>query len=152
MNDNREIFEVPGVYENPRRQTLNSLCNMSEIHKFGGVRLHIYQRFILCGQLAGINLDSWTLDKLLFTNLIFLASKLEVPMINKKISFLQARKLKKWLNLKENNKTICILADEKLAEVNNNMLIIELLTEATHFCVISNYLRNLRSNPFSLNM
>ena len=21
MNDNREIFEVPGVYENPRRQT-----------------------------------------------------------------------------------------------------------------------------------
>jgi hypothetical protein len=22
MNDNREIFEVPGVYENPRRQTL----------------------------------------------------------------------------------------------------------------------------------
>jgi len=35
-------------------------------------------------------------------------------MINKKISFLQARKLKKWLNLKENNKTICILVDEKL--------------------------------------
>ena len=22
MNDNREIFEVPGVYENPRQQTL----------------------------------------------------------------------------------------------------------------------------------
>ena len=22
INDNREIFEVPGVYENPRRQTL----------------------------------------------------------------------------------------------------------------------------------
>jgi hypothetical protein len=22
MNDNREIFAVPGVYENPRRQTL----------------------------------------------------------------------------------------------------------------------------------
>jgi hypothetical protein len=22
MNDNREIFEVPGVYENPKRQTL----------------------------------------------------------------------------------------------------------------------------------
>ena len=22
MNDNREIFEVPGVYENPRRQTI----------------------------------------------------------------------------------------------------------------------------------
>jgi hypothetical protein len=22
MNDSREIFEVPGVYENPRRQTL----------------------------------------------------------------------------------------------------------------------------------
>jgi hypothetical protein len=47
MNDNREIFEVPGVYE---------------------------KRIIFCGQLAGINLDSWTLDKLLFTNLIFLAS------------------------------------------------------------------------------
>ena len=73
-------------------------------------------------------------------------------MINKKISFLQARKFKKWLNLKENNKTICILADEKLAEVNNNMLMIELLTEATHFRVISNYLRNLRSNPSSLKM
>jgi hypothetical protein len=51
-------------------------------------------------------LDSRTLDKLLFTNLIFLASKLEVPMINKKWSFLQARKLKKWLNLKENNKKL----------------------------------------------
>jgi hypothetical protein len=47
MNNNREIFEVPGVYE---------------------------KRIIFCGQLAGINLDSWTLDKLLFTNLIFLAS------------------------------------------------------------------------------
>jgi hypothetical protein len=47
MNDNREIFEVPGVYE---------------------------KWIIFCGQLAGINLDSWTLDKLLFTNLIFLAS------------------------------------------------------------------------------
>jgi CRISPR/Cas system CSM-associated protein Csm4 (group 5 of RAMP superfamily) len=36
-------------------------------------------------------------------------------MINKKLSFLQARKFKKWLNLKENNKTICcILTDEKL--------------------------------------
>jgi len=35
-------------------------------------------------------------------------------MINKKLSFLQARMYKKWLNLKENNKTICILADEKL--------------------------------------
>jgi hypothetical protein len=34
-------------------------------------------------------------------------------MINKNISFLQARKFQKWLNLKENNKTICILADEK---------------------------------------
>jgi hypothetical protein len=32
------------------------------------------KRIIFCGQLAGINLDSWTLDKLLFTNLIFLAS------------------------------------------------------------------------------
>jgi hypothetical protein len=53
-------------------------------------------------------------DKLLFTNLIFLASKLEVPMINKKLSFLQAHKFKKWLNLRENNKTICILADGKL--------------------------------------
>ena len=45
MNDNHEIFEVPGVYE---------------------------KRIIFCGQLAGINLDSWTLDKSLFTNLILL--------------------------------------------------------------------------------
>jgi hypothetical protein len=37
-------------------------------------------------------------------------------MINKKKSFLQARKFKKWLNFKENNKTICILADEKLCQ------------------------------------
>ena len=93
---------------------LNSLCKMSEIHEIGGVRHQIYQRITFCGQLAGINLNSWTLDKLLFINLIFLASKLEVPMLNKKLLFLQARKLKKWLNLKENNKTICILADEKL--------------------------------------
>jgi hypothetical protein len=47
MNDNREIFEVPGVYE---------------------------KRIIFCGQLARINLDFWTLDKLLFTNFTFLAS------------------------------------------------------------------------------
>ena len=65
---------------------------MSEIHEIGGVRNQIYKRIIFCSQLAGINLDSWTLDKLLFTNLIFLAAKLEVPMINKKISFLQVRK------------------------------------------------------------
>jgi hypothetical protein len=64
---------------------LNSLCKISEIHEIGGVRHQIYQRIILCGQLAGINLDSWTLDKFLFTNLIFLASILEVPMINKKL-------------------------------------------------------------------
>jgi hypothetical protein len=56
---------------------LNSLI----IHEIGGVRHQIYQRIIFCGQLAGINLDTWTLDTLLFTNLIFLASKLEVPMI-----------------------------------------------------------------------
>jgi hypothetical protein len=93
---------------------------MSEIHVIGGVRQQIYQQIIFCGQLAGINLDSWTLDKLLFTNLKFLASKLEVPMINKKISFLQAHKFKKWLSLKQNNKTICILADGKLCEINNN--------------------------------
>ena len=80
---------------------LNSLCKMSEIHEIGGVRHQIYQRIILCGQLVGIDLNSWTLDKLLFTNLIFLA-------------FLQARNFKKWLNLKENNKAICMLADEKL--------------------------------------
>ena len=63
---------------------LNSLCKMSEIHEIGGVRHQMYQQIIFCGQLAGINLDFWTLDKLLFTNLIFLASKLEVSMINKK--------------------------------------------------------------------
>ena len=93
---------------------LYSLCKMSEIHEIGGVRHQIFQRIIFGGQLAGINLDSWTFDKLLFTNLIFLASKLEVLMINTKWSFWQARKFKKWLNLKKNNKTICILADEKL--------------------------------------
>jgi hypothetical protein len=53
---------------------------------------------------------------------------------------LQARKFKKWLNLKENNKTICILQTKNFAEVKNNMLIIEPLTEAIHVCVISNYL------------
>jgi hypothetical protein len=93
---------------------LYSLCKMSEIYEIGGVRHQIYQRIICCGQLAGINLDSWTLDKLLFTNLIFLASKLEVPTLNIIWSCLQARKFNKWLYLKENNKTICILAGEKL--------------------------------------
>ena len=53
MNDNREIFEVPGVYDNPRRQTLTLAvtCKMSEIHEIGGIRHQIYQRI-------GINLDS----------------------------------------------------------------------------------------------
>ena len=92
---------------------LNSLCKMSEIHKIGEVRNQIYQRIIFCGQLAGINLDSWTLDKLLFTNLIFLASKLEVPMINKKWSFLQACKFKKWLNLKENQQNYLYFSRRK---------------------------------------
>jgi hypothetical protein len=62
MNDNCEIFEVPGVYENPRRKNpyagLHNLCKMSEIHEIGGVRRQIYQRIIFCGQIAGINLDS----------------------------------------------------------------------------------------------
>jgi hypothetical protein len=89
---------------------------MSEIHEIGGVRHQIYQRIIFCGQLAGINLDSSTLDKLLFTNLIFLASKLEVPMINKKILIFASTQVQKMakFELEENNKTICILADEKL--------------------------------------
>ena len=89
---------------------------MSEIHEIGGVRHQIYQRIIFCGQLAGINLDSSTLDKLLFTNLIFLASKLEVPMINKKILIFTSTQVQKMakFELEENNKTICILADEKL--------------------------------------
>ena len=63
---------------------LNNQCKMSEIHEIGGIRHQIYKRILFCSQLVGINLDSWTLDKLLFTNLIFLASKLEVPMINEK--------------------------------------------------------------------
>ena len=92
---------------------LNSLCKMSEIHEIGGVRHQIYQRIIFCGQLAGINLDSWTLDKLLFTNLIFLASKLEVPTLNIIWSFLQARKFKTLLNLKENNQTIFYFSRRK---------------------------------------
>ena len=90
---------------------------MSEIHEIGGVRHQIYQRIIFCGQLSGINLDSSTLDKLLFTNLIFLPSKLEVPMINKKniiFASTQVQKMAAKFELEENNKTICILADEKL--------------------------------------
>ena len=45
---------------------LNSLCKMSETHEIGGVRHQMYQGIIFCGQLARINLDSWTLDELLF--------------------------------------------------------------------------------------
>ena len=74
---------------------LNSLCKMSEIYEIGGVRHQIYQRIIFCCELAGINLDYWTLDKLLFTNLIFLASKLEVPMINKKIIIFASTQIQK---------------------------------------------------------
>ena len=37
---------------------LNSLCKMSEIHEMGGVRHQIFQRIILCGELAGIHLHS----------------------------------------------------------------------------------------------
>jgi hypothetical protein len=61
MNDNREIFEVPGVYENPRRQTITLALIVYVkclIHEIGGVRHQIYQRIIFCGQLAVINLDS----------------------------------------------------------------------------------------------
>jgi hypothetical protein len=65
------------------------------MHEIGGVRHQIYQRIIFCGQLAGINLDTWTLDTLLFTNLIFLASKLEVPMINKKNIIFASTQVKK---------------------------------------------------------
>jgi hypothetical protein len=84
---------------------LNSLCKMSEIHEIGGLRHQIYQRIIFCGQLAGINLDFWTLDKLLFTNHIFLASKLEVSMINKKnINFAntQVQKMAKFERKQQN--------------------------------------------------
>jgi len=83
---------------------LNSLCKMSEIHEIGGVQHQIYQRILFCDQLAGINLDSWTLDKLIFTNLTFLASKLEVPTLNIIWSFLQTRKLKNVLIWKKTTK------------------------------------------------
>jgi hypothetical protein len=58
---------------------LNSLCKMSEIHQ-------IYQRLIFCAQLAGINLvpELWMNY---YSQTLFLASKLEVPMINTKKKF-----------------------------------------------------------------
>jgi hypothetical protein len=54
MNDRREIFEVPGVYENPRRQTLTLALTVY----VKCLKYQIYQRIIFCGQLAVINLDS----------------------------------------------------------------------------------------------
>ena len=100
---------------------LNSLCKMSEIHEIGGVRHQIYQRIIFWGQLAGINLDSWTLDKLLFTNLIFLASKFKVPMINKKLSFLQARmQVQKMAKFERKQQNYWYFSRRKTAEINNN--------------------------------
>jgi hypothetical protein len=58
---------------------LNTLCKMSEIHQ-------IYQRIIFCAQLAGINLvpELWMNY---YSQTLFLASKLEVPMINTKTNF-----------------------------------------------------------------
>jgi hypothetical protein len=73
-------------------------------------------------------------------------------MINKKKIIFASTQVQKWLNLKKSNNTICILADEKLCEVNNDMLIIEPLTETINVRVISNYLRNLRNNPSRLKM
>ena len=109
MNGNREIFEVPGVYENPRRQVLTLASTVYvkclKYMKLVEFRHQIYQRIILCGQLAGINLDSCTLDKLLFTNLIFLASKREVPMINKKniiFASTQVQKMAKFERKQQN--------------------------------------------------
>jgi hypothetical protein len=72
-------------------------------------------------------------------------------MINKKKSFLQARKLKKWLNLKENNKTICILADENLCG-NKQFLIFESLTDTLNFRTVCYYLTNLINDPSSLKL
>ena len=72
-------------------------------------------------------------------------------MVNTKVSFLQARKLKKWLNLKENIKTICILADEKLCENKQKLLIFESLTDTLNFRTVCYYLTNLINNPPSLN-
>jgi hypothetical protein len=43
MNDNREIFEVPGVYENPRRQTL-TLALTANVMSFLDMR-HFQQYF-----------------------------------------------------------------------------------------------------------
>jgi hypothetical protein len=41
INENNEIFEVPGLNENPRRRTLflalRVYVKMSEIHETGGV-------------------------------------------------------------------------------------------------------------------
>ena len=57
MNDNREIFEVPGVYENPRRQTLKlALTVYVKCLKYMKLvefdTMQTYQRIIFCGQLA----------------------------------------------------------------------------------------------------
>ena len=62
MNDNREIFEVAGVYENPRWQTLTLALTVYvkclKYMKLEEFDTKIYQRIIFCGQLAGSNLDS----------------------------------------------------------------------------------------------
>jgi hypothetical protein len=69
-------------------------------------------------------------------------------MVNTKVSFLQACKLKNLLNLKENIKTICILADGN----KQKLLIFESLTDTLNFRTVCYYLTNLINNPSSLKL
>ena len=77
--------------------------------------MNIYEEstinFWICLFLSNQHTDIQTRAALLLVNI----NTCSISIDKYKNKFLQARKFKKWLNLKENNKTICILADEKLS-------------------------------------
>jgi hypothetical protein len=74
---------------------------------------------IFGGWFSEINFDSSITDVILLTNLIFLASNIEVPTLNTKWWFLHALDFKE---IAKNNKIIWILNEEKL-EISNNLQI-----------------------------
>jgi hypothetical protein len=67
---------------------------MSEIHETGGAWHKIYQWMTFGDIFSEINLDSSIKYVIILTNLIFLASKLGVPLLNIIWSFVHHRDIK----------------------------------------------------------
>ena len=94
-------------------------------------------------------LDSSIIDEILLTNLIFLASKPEVPTVHTKLSFLHARKFNEIAKFVTKQQIDLNFSRRKLYGNQQFILIIESLTDTLNIRIACYYLINLEKLTLS---